>query len=96
VLCPEIEATGRSTKGPSTLNDIHTTYFIFKRITKKNQTLTLLFSFAEVTVKCQFSNLQFSNFKASVVASSLVETLLVLEGSIIPISKVYESLKFTF
>jgi hypothetical protein len=40
--------------------------------------------------------MQFSNFKASVVASSLVETLLVLEGSIIPISKVYESLKFTF
>jgi hypothetical protein len=43
VLSPEIEdrdevevATGRSTKRPSTLNEIY--YFILKRITKKNGT----------------------------------------------------------
>jgi hypothetical protein len=55
VPAPEIEdrdevevATGRSTKRPSTLNDVY--YFIFKRITKKIGH-ELVFFFVPVTVK---------------------------------------------
>jgi hypothetical protein len=75
VPSPEIEnrdavegATGRSTKIPSPLNDIH--YFIFKRITKKNRTRTHFFPAVALI-------LQFSNFKATVIPTSLV-ILLVL------------------
>jgi hypothetical protein len=50
---------------------------------KKNRTRTNLFSFAAVTVKWQFSNLQYSNFQAPVIPSSLVAILLILEDSII-------------
>jgi hypothetical protein len=48
---------------------------------KKIWTWVHLFSFAAVTVKWQFSNLQFLNFKAEVIPSSLVAILSVLEGS---------------
>jgi hypothetical protein len=39
--------------------------------------LIYLFSFAAVTVKWSFSNIQFSNFKTTVIPSSLVAILLV-------------------
>jgi hypothetical protein len=83
VLSPDIEdrdgvevPTGRSTKRPSTLNDI---LFYLRADHKKKfeHILIYLFSFTAVPVKWQFSNLQFS----PVIPSSLVVILLVLGGS---------------
>jgi hypothetical protein len=51
----------------------------------------IYFFFAAVT-----ANLQFSNFKAPVIASSLVAILFVLEGSILVKSTKVESLLFRF
>jgi hypothetical protein len=66
-LSPEIEgrnAVEVDKKRASTLNDIY--YFIFKRITKKNEyKFTYIFIFL-------FLQLQFSNFKPLVIYTSLV------------------------
>jgi hypothetical protein len=65
--------TGRSTKRPSTLNDID--YFIFKRI-EKNRTNTNLFSFAAVQT---YNYFQISRH----LVLLLQYEVLVLEGSVI-------------
>jgi hypothetical protein len=65
-------ATGRSTKRPSTLNDIILFYLQADNKKKSDMNSLIYFSFAAVTLKLQSSNLQFSNFKALVISTSLV------------------------
>jgi hypothetical protein len=76
VLSPEIEdrdevevATGRSTRRPSALNDI---LFSSGSQKKSNMNSFIYFSFTAITLKLQFSNLRFLNFKAPIIPTSLV------------------------